>query len=204
MEATRAGALRLGVRLEIVTIGWMAVEAVVAIGGGVLARSVLLTAFGIDSIVELMSGLVLFRLLTGRSGETAATRFSGLLLALLCVYVLMFSIAGLLLRIEPEASPAGIAVSAVAVVAMPLLAIWKRRVNEVLKSTALRADIAESISCAYLAAITVGGLVVSMVSGWWWVQYLAALGLLVWLVPETLETLRGSSPDLPHERGGEE
>ena len=172
----------------------MLVEAVVAVAGGIFARSVLLTAFGVDSVVELLSGIVLFRLLTGRSQETAATRFSAFLLVLLCVYVLLFSIAGLLLHIEPESSLSGIAVSAVAVIAMPLLAQRKRRVNEVLQSSALRADIAESISCAYLAAITLSGLLVSMLTGWWWIQYIAALGLLGWLVPEARETLRDSSP----------
>ena len=210
MEAARASALGRGIRLEILTIAWMLIEACVAVGAGIVARSVLLTAFGIDSIVELLSGIVLFRLLTGRSGETAATRISAVLLILLCAYVLLFSIAGLIFRIEPESSLAGIAVSAIAIVAMPVLAQRKRRVNAVLQSPALRADIAESISCAYLAGMTLVGLVVSMLTGLWWIQYLAALGLLAWLVPEAREALLESSPpgdsaaDLPRERGGEE
>ena len=216
MEAARASALGRGIRLEILTIAWMLIEACVALGAGIVARSVLLTAFGIDSIVELLSGIVLFRLLTGRSGETAATRISAVLLVLLCVYVFLFSIAGLLFRIEPESSLAGIAVSAIAVVAMPVLAQRKRRVNAVLQSPALRADIAESISCGYLAAMTLFGLLVSTLTGLWWIQYLAALGLLAWLLPEAREALLESSsdsavatraapgPDLPRERGGEE
>src|SRR6266550_2491301 len=207
MEAARASALRRGVQLEILTIAWMLIEACVAVGAGIVARSVLLTAFGIDSVVELLSGIVLFRLLTGRSGETAATRISAVLLILLCAYVLLFSIAGLIFRIEPESSLAGIAVSAIAIVAMPVLAHRKRRVNAVLQSPALRADIAESISCAYLAGMTLVGLVVSMLTGLWWIQYLAALA---WLVPEAREALLESSPsggsaaDLPREQGGEE
>jgi divalent metal cation (Fe/Co/Zn/Cd) transporter len=72
---------------------------------------------------------------------------------------------------------------------MPLLARAKRRVNHVLESPSLRADIAETISCAYLAADTLTGLSVSMLFGWWWVLYLAALALLIWLVPETWEAL---------------
>src|SRR5436189_5872636 len=86
MEAARARALGRGIRLEILTIAWMLIEACVAVGAGIVARSVLLTAFGIDSVVELLSGIVLFRLLTGRSGETAATRISAVLLILLCAY----------------------------------------------------------------------------------------------------------------------
>ena len=191
MDISRAAALRQGVRLEWVTIAWMLVEAVIAVGAGIVARSVLLTAFGIDSVVELLSGIVVLRRLLGRAEEDISTRISAVLLVLLCVYVVLFSIGGLVLRVMPEGSILGIAVSAVAIVAMPLLAGAKRRVNRVLESPSLRADIAESISCAYLAAATLAGLVVSMATGWWWVQYIAALGLLVWLIPEALEALRG-------------
>ena len=191
MDIARAAALRQGVRLEWVTIAWMLVEAVIAVGAGIAARSVLLTAFGLDSVVELLSGIVVLRRLLGRAEEEISTRISAVLLVLLCVYVMLFSIGGLVLRVMPEGSILGIAVSAVAIVAMPLLAGAKRRVNRVLESPSLRADIAESISCAYLAAATLAGLVVSMATGWWWVQYIAALGLLVWLIPEALEALRG-------------
>ena len=191
MDISRAAALRQGVRLEWVTIAWMLVEAVIAVAAGIAARSVLLTAFGLDSVVELLSGIVVLRRLLGRAEEEISTRISAVLLVLLCVYVVLFSIGGLVLRVMPEGSILGIAVSAVAIVAMPLLAGAKRRVNRVLESPSLRADIAESISCAYLAAATLAGLVVSMATGWWWVQYIAALGLLVWLIPEALEALRG-------------
>jgi len=191
MEASRAVAMRRGVRLETLTIAWMLVEAVLSLGAGVSARSVLLTAFGLDSVVELLSGIVVLRRLQGRAGEAVATRISAVLLIALCAYVVLFSLAGLVLRVMPESSLLGIAVSAVAVVVMPVLAQAKRRVNRVLESPSLRADIAESITCAYMAGATLAGLVVSMATGWWWVQYVAALGLLVWLVPEAREALRG-------------
>jgi divalent metal cation (Fe/Co/Zn/Cd) transporter len=191
MEASRAGAMRRGVRLEVLTIAWMLVEAVLSLGAGVSARSVLLTAFGLDSVVELLSGIVVLRRLQGKAGEAVATRISAVLLIALCAYVVLFSLAGLVLRVMPESSLLGVAVSAVAVVVMPVLAQAKRRVNRVLESPSLRADIAESITCAFMAGATLAGLVVSMATGWWWVQYVAALGLLVWLVPEAREALRG-------------
>jgi len=191
MEASRAVAMRRGVRLEALTIAWMLVEAVLSLGAGVSARSVLLTAFGLDSVVELLSGIVVLRRLQGKAGEAVATRISAVLLIALCAYVVLFSLAGLLLRVMPESSLLGVAVSAVAVVVMPALAQAKRRVNRVLESPSLRADIAESITCAFMAGATLAGLVVSMATGWWWVQYVAALGLLVWLVPEAREALRG-------------
>jgi divalent metal cation (Fe/Co/Zn/Cd) transporter len=190
-EVARADAVRKGIRLEELTIAWMVIEAAVAIGAGIAARSVLLTAFGVDSVIELVSGVVLYRRLKGDSErlEATATRISAVLLVLLCVYIVVTSLTGLLLRIEPGASVVGIAVSAVALVAMPLLARAKRRVNVVLQSPSLRADIAETVSCAYLAAVTLGGLVGSALTGWWWIQYAAALLLLGWLVPETREAL---------------
>jgi len=183
--------MRSGIRLEQLTVAWMVIEAAVAIGAGIAARSVLLTAFGVDSVIELLSGVVLYRRLKGDSErvEATAVRISAVLLVLLCVYVVASSLTGLLLRVEPAASVVGIAISAVALVAMPLLARAKRRVNVVLQSPSLRADIAETVSCAYLAAVTLAGLVVAGLTGWWWVQYAAALLLLFWLVPETRETL---------------
>jgi divalent metal cation (Fe/Co/Zn/Cd) transporter len=191
VEVGRADAVRKGIRLEELTIAWMVIEAVAAIGAGIAARSVLLTAFGVDSVIELLSGVVLYRRLKGDSErlEATAIRISAVLLVLLCVYILMSSLIGLLLRIQPSESIVGIAVSAVALVAMPLLARAKRRVNVVLQSPSLRADIAETVSCAYLAAVTLAGLVVAGLTGWWWIQYAAALVLLGWLIPETREAV---------------
>jgi len=197
VEVARSAALSRGLRLEVLTVGWMLVEACVALGAGVAARSVLLTAFGFDSVVELLSGIVLYRRLmvesSGASAEAVdrlearTTAISAVLLIVLCAFVVVSSIAGLILRIEPEGAPLGIAVSAIAVIAMPLLAREKGRVNSVLGSPSLRADVAETISCAYLAAVTLAGLAATILFGWWWAQYVAAFALLIWLVPEARE-----------------
>src|SRR2546421_10927759 len=71
MDLARSAALRRGVRLEVVTIAWMFVEAILALGAGIAARSVLLTAFGVDCVVELLSGIVLYRRLAGQSNHRA-------------------------------------------------------------------------------------------------------------------------------------
>jgi divalent metal cation (Fe/Co/Zn/Cd) transporter len=202
MDSARPAAIRQGVRLEVITVGWMVAEAVIAIGAGVAARSVLLTAFGFDSVVELLSGIVLWRRLSAEANsadisgvvrlERATTRISAVLLVVLCAYVVLTSIAGLVLRLEPDSSVLGVGVAAVALIAMPLLAKAKSGANQVIQSASLRADIAETISCAYLAAITLAGLGLSMLLGWWWVQYVAALALLIWLIPETREALEAN------------
>jgi divalent metal cation (Fe/Co/Zn/Cd) transporter len=198
----RDRATRLGVRLELLTVVWMSAEAALAIGAGIAARSVLLTAFGTDSVIELISGLVLlWRLDVERRAaseerinrvESRAAWISAALLVLLCVYVLSFSAAGLLLHIEPQGSALGLAVSAVALVAMPLLALGKSRANSILKSTALRADIAETTCCAYLAATTLAGVALNTVFGWWWADYAGAIVLLFWLVREAREAIEGA------------
>lgn len=201
-DAVRPPALRRGIRLETLTIAWMAVEAGVAIGAGVAARSVLLTAFGADSVIELVSaGTLWWRLrLEARGGdgrsvsgvEKTATRISAVLLVLLCAYVVVTSIGGLALRVEPQPSWLGVAVALAAVVLMPVLAAQKRTVNRTLGSAALRADIAESITCAYLAAATLVGVGLDALTGWWWVEYIAAIALLWWLAGEAREALEAA------------
>lgn len=202
VDRTRAAAVRRGVRLEVITVAWMVAEAVIAVGAGVAAKSVLLTAFGFDAVVELLSGIVLLQLLATEAGgadsgrverlERTTTRISAALLVLLCAYVVLTSAAGLAIRIKPEPSVIGLGVAAVALVAMPLLARAKLGVNGVINSASLRADIAETLSCAYLAAITLAGIGLSMVLGWWWAEYVAAFALLIWLVPETREAVEAA------------
>ncbi|MDQ6721062.1 MAG: cation transporter [Candidatus Dormibacteraeota bacterium] len=201
MAATnlRAAAITLGIRLEVATVVWMTAEAAIALAAGLVARSVLLAAFGFDSVIELLSGLVLlWRLSAEARGagidrverlEASTARISAALLILLCVFVVVTSVLGLLLGFKPANSLLGIGVAAVAVVAMPVLALAKSRANRLIASASLRADIAETVTCAYMAGVTLVGVALSMLLGLWWAQYLCALALLIWLVPETREAL---------------
>jgi divalent metal cation (Fe/Co/Zn/Cd) transporter len=198
-NAVRSSAIQRGVRLEWFTVAWMAVEAALAIGAGIAARSVLLTAFGADSLIELLSGgTLLWRLRIEAAGgnearvesvERRAEWISAVLLILLCAYVAVTAIGGLVLRIQPERSWLGVAVSAAALIVMPWLAARKRVANQTIQSPALRADIAESITCVYLAGVTLAGTAIDALTGLWWVEYIAALLLLWWLVPEAREAL---------------
>jgi divalent metal cation (Fe/Co/Zn/Cd) transporter len=205
---SRATAVRAGVQIEMITVGWMVLEAIAAIGAGIAARSVLLTAFGFDSVIELISGaLLLWRLSVEARGrgsariesvEKRAALVSAGLLVLLSIYVVATSALGLLARVEPEGSLLGIAVSIAAVVIMPLLASSKRRVNLEVDSAALKADIAETITCAYMAGSVLVGVGLNLALHWWWAEYIAALALLIWLVPETREAIeeaRGTKED---------
>jgi divalent metal cation (Fe/Co/Zn/Cd) transporter len=191
-----------GVRIEIVTVAYMLVEAAAAIGAGILASSVLLTAFGMDSVIELVTGgVLLWRLATQARGadltrveqaERRAAWVTGIGLVLLCVYIIVTACWGLLARNQPDASPLGLAVAVAALLLMPLLAARKRTLAMRLDSPALRGDAACSITCAYMAATLLIGLGLNVLFGWWWADSVAALALLYWLVPEAREALEGA------------
>jgi divalent metal cation (Fe/Co/Zn/Cd) transporter len=187
----------MGVRIEVITILWMVVEMGVSIGAGIAAGSVLLTAFGVDSLIELVSGsILLWRLSTeNRGGDLGSVRRAerraawvvAASLSLLCAYVLISSVYLLLIHAKPESSLIGIGISAAALLIMPWLAVSKRRISKRINSVALAGDSANSLTCAYMAATVLAGLVVNALFGLWWVEYVAALVFLAWLVQETRE-----------------
>jgi divalent metal cation (Fe/Co/Zn/Cd) transporter len=198
-NVSRATEIRSGVRIEVFTVIWMVIEAVVSIGAGIIAGSALLTAFGLDSVIELVSGaILLWRLLIeAREGdierveqaEHRAAWIVALSLALLCFYVLGTAIFGLVTHSMPESSPVGIGVSIAAVIVMPWLAITKRRIAKRIESGALRGDAASSLTCGYMAATVLVGLALNALFHWWWAEDIAALVFLFWLVQETREAL---------------
>lgn len=198
MEREQLTEVQTGVRIELITVVWMVIEMAVSIAAGIAARSVLLTAFGIDSLIELVSGgVLLWRLAVESRGgdadrveraEQRATWVVSILLALLCLYVLTTAIYGLATGSKPEASIAGIAISAAAVLIMPYLARVKRIVATRIHSDALAGDAVNSITCAYMAGTVLLGLGLNALFGWWWADDVAALLFLVWLAHETLES----------------
>jgi divalent metal cation (Fe/Co/Zn/Cd) transporter len=94
--------------------------------------------------------------------------------------------------LRPEGSVLGVLVSAAAVLVMPILAWRKRKANAIIGSAALRADIAETITCAYMAAATLAGVGLNLLFGWWWAEYVGALALLVFVVIETKEAIEAA------------
>jgi divalent metal cation (Fe/Co/Zn/Cd) transporter len=190
------------VRVEQLTVAWMTVEAIVAIGAGILAHSVLLTAFGLDSVIELVTGgVLLWRLTTEARGgelerveraENRAAWVTGIALVLLCVYIVAGAGMSLWTHSRPESAPAGIALALAALAGMPLLARRKRAIAARIGSAALRGDAACSITCAYMAAALLLGLIFTDALGWWWADSVAAIGLLYWLHGEAREALEGA------------
>ena len=127
-----------------------------------------------------------------RRGARIDQELAAALLVLLCAYVVLVGLAGFATRLHPAGSWLGVAVSAAAVLAMPVLAWRKSRANMVIASAALRADVAETITCAYMAAATLAGAGLNLLFGLWWAEYAATLALLVFIVIETREALQAA------------
>jgi len=197
METVRKEELHLGINLEIITLVWMTIEMAVAIAAGMIAGSVLLMAFGIDSLIELISGgILLWRLQVENQGvdlqrveraEYRAAWIVAISLGLLCVYVLFAASFGLISGSRPENTIAGLVVAAAAVLVMPYLAIVKRRLAIRIGSKALAGDAINSFTCAYMAGTVLIGLLLNNLFGWWWADYVAALIFLIWVARETWE-----------------
>ena len=177
----------------------MLIEGAVALGAGLAAHSVALTAFGFDSFIELFSAGVVLRLLLQRSageergsltdGERRASRLVGWALYLLIAYIVISAAAGIALGIRAEASPVGIGLSVVSIVIMAILWRWRLTLAERLGSPALHGDAACSVVCLYLAGATLVGLAVNGLFGLWWADPIAGLALIWWIRGEAKEAL---------------
>src|SRR5438874_2719011 len=203
----RADALRLALVLTYITLGWMTIEGAASLLLGWASKSLLLEAFGIDSVIELFSAAVLlWRLRVEASGvavaehvdavEDRAARLVGYSLYALVAYVVLNSGYGLFIakRItDTHESVWGILIGLVAKVGMPILAAYKLKVAARLNSRALRADAVESITCGYLSIVLMIGLAATWLLGWWWLDSVAALALIPFIIKEAREAISGEA-----------
>ena len=198
----RAGNVRRGRLLEYFTLAWNLLEAVIAIFSGVVAGSISLVGFGIDSVIECMSGgVLLWRLREGEHGdsrERLALKLVGVSFLALAAYIAYEAIKSLIQHEPPAVSYIGICIAALSLVVMPLLARAKRRVATDIHSHALEADARQSDLCAYLSAILLAGLVLNAIFGWWWADPVAGLVMLPIIAKEGVDALRGKACDDCH------
>jgi len=195
IDPGRVATVRRGRRLEYLTIAWNSAEAAVALIAGLLASSIALVGFGLDSVIEVLSGaIVLWRLLADNErAERLALKVVGVSFLALAAYVAFDSSKTIWLRQAPEHSLPGIILAAVSLIVMPLLARAKRRVAAGIGSRALHADSRQADLCAYLSAILLGGLLLNALLGWWWADPAAGLVMTPIIVNEGREALRGES-----------
>lgn len=196
----RPALIRQAFLLEYVTLVWMAIEAAVAIGFGIAAGSLTLTAFGIDSLIELISAAVLVWRLTvelqhgvsfGEQAEKAASRIGGALLFALAAYVVGSAGWKLWVQQGAEFSLPGLIVSVLAIPIMYLLSRRKLQVARALGSRALRTDAVESITCGWLALVVVIALVAQLLVDAWWVDAVASLAIVWFVIREGREAWEG-------------
>jgi divalent metal cation (Fe/Co/Zn/Cd) transporter len=201
----RSEDVRFALLLTYITLGWMTIEGAASLLLGWASKSLLLEAFGIDSVVELFSaGVLLWRLRVEANGnadearvedvERRSARLIGYTLYLLVVYVICNSAYGLFIAhrvTDTHESVWGILIGLVAKIGMPILAGFKLKVAARLNSRALRADAIESITCGYLSIVLMVGLAATWLLGWWWLDSVTALALIPFLIKEGRAAISG-------------
>jgi divalent metal cation (Fe/Co/Zn/Cd) transporter len=190
--------LRRVVRLQVLTIAWMTVEAVVALGAAWTARSPALLGFGGDSAIELFSAIIVLWRFRSKSdaadAEKLAARVAGSLLFVVAAFVIVSSGLSLLGFREPQPSFAGIILLIVAAIGMPWLANQKRKLATQIVSASLNADATESALCGYLSWIALAGLLTNAIFQKSWADPVAALLLVPLIVKEGWNATRASRP----------
>jgi cation diffusion facilitator family transporter len=199
---------RRGLWLEWFTVAWNVVEAVVAVGVGIIVGSVALVGFGVDSGIEVISAVALLWRLY-RAGPNASAEehgdaerkalyLVGATFFLLAAYITYEAIGALLSGDGPETSTVALVLSVVSIVVMPTLAYLKGRTGREMGSRALVADSVETWVCAYLSVALLGAVGLNAAFGWWWADPVGALAMLpviLWQGWETLEEAREEGED---------
>jgi divalent metal cation (Fe/Co/Zn/Cd) transporter len=173
----RRGLHRRALWLEYFTVGWNVIEGVVAIAAGLLAGSVALIGFGVDSSIEVISAIgLLWRLRKAGPDatvqeESGAERRALYIVAatflLLAAYITSEAVNSLLGREEPDRSTVGLVLSVLSLAIMPALAYMKQRTGHEMGSRALVADAAETWVCSYLPLALLAGVGLYALFGWW-------------------------------------
>lgn len=192
----RAALVRRARLLAGASVAYNVVEAVVAIGSGRIADSTALVGFGLDSTVEVMSGLVIlwqFGHPVPEEREHLARRLIAVSFFALAAYVTVESVRAVVTREQPDTSVVGIALAALSLAVMPLLSHWQRRTGRELGSGAVVADGTQTLLCTYLSAVLLVGLLANALLGWWWLDPVAALVIAAVAVREGRSNWRGDA-----------
>lgn len=190
---------RLGRRAKLLagtSVGYNVVEAAIAIAAGLAAGSVALVGFGLDSMVEVSSGLIILWQFSHRmpeSREQRALKLMALSFFALASYVSFESVRALLTGHEAKPSTVGIILASVSLAVMPFLSWAQRRTGRALGSNAVVADSTQTLLCTYLSAVLLLGLVLNATLGWSWADPIAGLVIAAVAAREGLEAWRGEN-----------
>jgi divalent metal cation (Fe/Co/Zn/Cd) transporter len=192
----RAALVRRARLLAGASVAYNVVEAVVAIASGRIADSTALVGFGLDSTVEVMSGLVIlwqFGHPVPEERERLARRLIAVSFFALAAYVAFESVRALVGREQPDTSVVGIGLAALSLAVMPILSHWQRRTGRELGSGAVVADGTQTLLCTYLSAVLLVGLLANALLGWWWLDAVAAVVIAGVAVREGRANWRGDA-----------
>jgi divalent metal cation (Fe/Co/Zn/Cd) transporter len=197
---TRREITERGRKLEYFTIAWNSVEGFVAVIAGIIAGSVSLIGFGVDSFIEVTSGAALLWRMSVDAEEDDRERVEHITLRIvgacflaLAAYVGYGALSNLIEKKPSEHSLPGIILACVSLVVMPLLSRAKRRVANHLKSASMHADAKQTEFCTYLSAILLGGLLLNAVFGLWWADSIAGLIMVPIIAREGMDGLKGDT-----------
>ena len=196
----RPAAVLRGRRLEYFTVVWNTLEGLIAVVAGIIAGSISLVGFGMDSFIEVTSGSVLLWRMSVDSdvhrrprNEKLALRIVGVCFLVLAAYIAYDSISDLWSKRAPEHSIGGIVLACASLVVMPILSRAKRKAGRALGSAAMHADAKQTEFCTYLSAILLLGLLLNALFGLWWADPLAALIMVPIITKEGIEGLQGKA-----------
>jgi len=200
IDQHRQTLIHRGQRLEYFTLAWNSLEALVSVVSGSFAGSIALVGFGLDSLIEVVSGAALLWRLhhdfdpsRREQAERTTLRIVGWCLIALAAYIVYECGSKLIQREAPQTSIPGIVVATAAVIVMPVLARAKRRVASGIGSGAMHADSKQADFCAWLSAILLGGLLMNALFGWWLADPIAGLVMVPIIAKEGIAGLRGEA-----------
>ena len=182
--------------LSWLSLVWMGAEGAIAITAGILAGSIALIGFGIDSAIEGIASLVIVwrfmgRRLRSQAAEERAQKLVAIQFFILAPYVAFEAVRHLIGTEHPEVSALGMVLTATSLIGMPILGVAKQRLAATLGSSATHGEGAQNLLCAYLAGAVFLGLVGNALLGWWWLDPIAALAIAGVALKEGIETWRG-------------
>jgi divalent metal cation (Fe/Co/Zn/Cd) transporter len=182
--------------LSWLSLAYMAAEGAIAVTAAVLAGSVALLGFGLDSAIEGLASVIIIWRFTGtrtlsETAEARARKAVAVSFFLLAPYIAYDAAAALITRDRAETSWLGIGLAVASLIVMPVLGVAKRRLGARLGSPATAGEGTQNLLCAYLAAAVLAGLLANTVLGWWWLDPVVALGIAVLAVREGIEAWHG-------------
>jgi divalent metal cation (Fe/Co/Zn/Cd) transporter len=182
-------------QLSWLSLAYMTAEGAIAIVAAVLAGSVALLGFGLDSAIEGLASIIIWRFTGTRTlsptAEAHAHKAVAITFFLLAPYITYDAVTTLAAGDHAQTSWLGIGLAISSLIVMPVLGVAKRRLGAQLASAATAGEGSQNLLCAYLAAAVLIGLLANTAFGWWWLDPIVGLGIAALAIREGRQAWRG-------------